>query len=122
MEEKTRVKIRLCKVANADHRLSHRIYAHTYHYPDTICCASAFQDLPDKHLYAILAHEVGHLITGPEAGEFQANQEANRYFKIKIRYKPQTRYGINLQVLSPEHIQKVIDALDVTDALDLIPF
>lgn len=61
--------------------------------------ARAFNDLPPRYSWAILAHEVGHLIAGPEGSEEDADRMAEHFFHIKIRYED-SLYGKDMQAVS----------------------
>ncbi len=91
-------RIRICPVANLEHKISKRQYAHTYHYPNVICVAEDFLDLPDEHYYGILYHEIGHLLAGPEGGEKDADRAVLKTMGIKIKYKD-SKYGDNLEYI-----------------------
>lgn len=87
-----------CPVANAEHKLSKRQYAHVRHHKDNIICvAHAIWTLPDSHLFGVLAHEIGHLISG--GGERAADNIMLKKHGIKIQYAS-TDYGDNLQYLN----------------------
>lgn len=90
--------IKECQVANIEHELSKRQYAHVNHHEDNIICiANAIWSLPDSHLLGVLAHEVGHLISG--GGEKAADNIMLKKYGIKIQYAS-TDYGDNLQYLN----------------------
>lgn len=110
-----KLKIVTCPVAEKDHALSVRQYAHTMHRPQTICVAEAFWALPERHFFALLAHELGHVLAaeaGLESTEKEADQAAEKYFGIKILYK-ETRYGHRLQTLEPEDVVIVKESYEV---------
>lgn len=87
--------IKECQVANIEHRMSKRQYAHVRHHKDNIICvAHAIWSLPDSHLLGVLAHEIGHLISG--GGERAADSIMLEKYGIKIQYAS-TDYGDNLQ-------------------------
>jgi hypothetical protein len=86
----------LCKKADQEHRRNKRQYAHTFHYKNCVCLARAFANLPAKHQDAIVLHEVGHLIAGPNATEEEANKAIEDRTGITITYAD-TRYGKDLE-------------------------
>lgn len=106
------LKIKFCRLADKDHKRSKRQYAHTYHYPWTICFAKAAKNLKPREFAAIFAHEIGHLLAGPGDGlphaavERAANRAANEYFGTKIRYRDSGR-GRRVQVLSRSDFLKI---------------
>lgn len=63
-------------------------------------------NLPNIHRYALLLHEIGHLLAGPNKGEAAADKAAYDYSGIHIRYR-NSKYGKMLET---------IDSSDVTDA------
>jgi hypothetical protein len=79
--------VRLCCEADGAHDLSKRQYAHTFHHKNVICIAKAFNDLPQTWQFAILLHEVGHLLAGPNSSEDGANKAVEKKSGIPIRYK-----------------------------------
>lgn len=97
-------KIRVCPLANSDHKKNKRLYAHVDHRKDTICVARAIWGLPDKHFYAIFAHEVGHLIS-PKKGEAEANEAMLNAYGIEIKYKDSAKWGDNLEYLEPKDVK-----------------
>ena len=90
------LRVKVCREADAEHRKSIRQYAHTMHYPNTICIADAFYDLPEKHKIGIVLHELGHLM-GAEA-EDDADNIIWEVFQIKL-YRKHSRYGRNLETV-----------------------
>jgi hypothetical protein len=96
-------KIRECPLAKSDHKKDKRLYAHVDHHKDTICVAKAIWRLPEKHFYAIFAHEIGHLIS-PKKGEAEANEAMHKAYGITIRYKD-SKWGDNLEYLDPKDIK-----------------
>jgi hypothetical protein len=86
-------------MADREHELDPRYYAHTFHRSGVICVARAFDSLPLSHYWAILAHEVGHLLAGPEGDEEDADALASEYFGITIKYST-TEHGEDLQTVS----------------------
>lgn len=105
-----RVTVRLCQLADKDHQRSKRTYAHTYHRSSVVCVARAFNDLPPRYSWAILAHEVGHLIAGPEGSEEDADRMAEEFFKITMRYHD-SEYGKSLQTVSISDAQRISKTL-----------
>jgi hypothetical protein len=79
--------VKLCPLANAEHAKRQRQYAHTFHHKNEICIANAFNDLPQTWQFAILLHEVGHLLAGPNASEGAANKAIEKETGIPIKYK-----------------------------------
>lgn len=97
---KKMITVRRCEIADKDHKHSLRQYAHTYHHNNVICIARAWMDLPIDNQMGILAHEIGHLISGVgDHTELEADKVANKFFGIHIRYKG-SEYGEHLQYLS----------------------
>lgn len=106
MVMKSSLKIRLCKVAEKDHRHSGRQYAHVNHLPGAICVCRAIWGLPDSHLAGVLAHEIGHLLADNWSEE-AADDAVNKAFGITIKYAS-TDFGDNLQYLQKEDIIKFL--------------
>lgn len=102
------IKIKHCKLAQADHDESVRQYAHTFHKKNVICMCKELNALPNKHYWAIIAHEIGHLIAGHRGSEKTADKAANKFFGIKIYYTD-SKYGKKLQTLSKKDIQTVAE-------------
>lgn len=103
------LKLKICKVADKDHKESLRQYAHVYHKKDVICVAPSFFRLPLEHQTGLIAHEVGHLLAGEsEDREYKADEAANSFFKIKIKYKD-SPYGERLQYLTVKESRNVLD-------------
>jgi hypothetical protein len=89
---------RYCQKAEKEHEKSQRQYAHTFHYPDTVCVCSALWELPKKHRDAILLHEIGHLIVGKDGTEAEANKAIEEVTGKKIHYV-HSSYGQHLEIL-----------------------
>ena|SRR5215813_6703139 len=87
-----------CKAADNEHRKQKRQYAHTYHFPKTICTSRALWKLPKAHRDAILMHEIGHLIAGKDASEAQANKAIENSTGMHIEYVD-SPYGKQLERL-----------------------
>jgi hypothetical protein len=100
-----KISVKICEIAEQDHRKKMRWYSHTYCKPNTICVSSAFLNLPEAYQVGILVHEVGHLLTEPDATEKEADRAANKYFGVRIKHK-NTPFGKNLQCLFPKEISK----------------
>jgi hypothetical protein len=90
-----------CRIAQRDHEENRRQYAHTFHYPGTICLAREFWELPKEFRDGILLHEIGHMLAGPEGTEAEATEAAERFFGVEIRYVD-SPYGKNLERLTWE--------------------
>lgn len=90
------VKWRHCAIADRDHRENIRNYAHTYHYPRTICLAEAFWELPREYRDGIILHEIGHLLAGPQGSEADANRAAEEWSGSRIQYVD-SPYGRRLE-------------------------
>lgn len=104
------VRVRYCAEANAEHRKSFRQYAHTYHFPNTICLSDAFDRLSDQWKLAILLHECGHLLVGYEGTEKDANRAIKNSTGIKITYRD-GHFGKRLEWISRDDVpraQKVL--------------
>lgn len=96
------VLVRICRDADATHRESLRAYGHTFcgQAPEgAICVSSAFLGLPPGHQAGVLAHEVGHLLAGPRAGEEAADRALEAETGIRVQYRD-GRHGRCLQWLS----------------------
>lgn len=84
----TRFVVRICREADSTHRESLRAYAHTFHRPSPmICVSSAFFGLPVGHACGVLAHEIGHLLAGPKAGEEAADRAFEEATGVRIQYR-----------------------------------
>ena len=90
------VALRHCLEADKEHGENRRQYAHTFHYPQTICLADAFWSLPKKHRDGIILHELGHLLAGVEASEDAANEAVEDSTGARIEYV-NSRWGPNLE-------------------------
>ena len=90
------VRWRHCAIAESDHRKDVRNYAHTYHYPHTICFAKAFWKLPREYRDGIILHEIGHLLAGPEGSESDANDAVFDWSGARIEYVD-SPYGRRLE-------------------------
>ena len=99
-----------CRLLDSDRKASCkngkcRAYAHTFHKPgNTICIHPGLFYLPIGHQYGIIAHEVGHLLAGSDAGEVGADRAAEKQYGIKIRYRSEKR----IQWLSAADTKKFI--------------
>jgi hypothetical protein len=81
------VKLRHCREADTEHERSFRQYAHTFHYPNTVCFAEAFCSLSERWQLAILLHELGHLLAGYKGSEAAANAAIEKATGVHIHYK-----------------------------------
>lgn len=93
------VKWRHCAIAERDHRKDVRNYAHTYHYPQTICLAKDFWKLPREYRDGVLLHEIGHLLAGPDGSESDANDAVFDWAGAQIEYVD-SPFGKRLERLS----------------------
>lgn len=102
------VTVKLCALADADHRESWRQFAHSGHHENAVCYAKAAEhELTDAELIGTAAHELGHVVAAalglpehrrlPASGlhtppEVQAEADlvASDHFGIKIRYNART--------------------------------
>lgn len=100
------VKICFCGLADREHTRSKRQYAHTYHKRNVICFAQAANDLTEAQYWAILAHEVGHLLVGFEGSERDANTAANRFFGVRIFYRDSPQ-GKHLETASKRDVERI---------------
>jgi hypothetical protein len=100
--------VRRCDLADKEHNISKRQYAHTHHIKGSvICVAGAWVMLPFETEMGLIAHEVGHLLAGnTNHSEGEADRLADRFFKVTIIYK-NTVYGDRLQYLSHKDSMKV---------------
>jgi len=85
------VKHRYCPQCDHAHQESPRQYAHTAHFPGTICWAHAIIDLPVEHQIGICLHEYGHVIAGDrDQSEFDdeadADQAVLEELGVEIKY------------------------------------
>lgn len=106
-----KLRLRICNLANQEHQLSKRQYAHVGHVRDTICIANAFYRLPIQHRAALLAHEAGHVLArkyNKSDGEAVADRMAEQFFGVKIQYID-SKYGGQLEYLSPTQARKVLE-------------
>jgi hypothetical protein len=87
-------------VAEWEHEENRRQYAHTFHYPETICLVDAFWRLPKELRDGIMLHEFGHVIAGHDASEAEANSEIERITGTKI-FHVNSRYGERLEAVAP---------------------
>jgi len=108
------IRVELCKQADDEHRASIRQYAHTHHHDNVICFARAATNLTDNQFWAIMAHEIGHLIAGYEGSESDANRAANQFFGIKIRYRD-SKNGERLETITDKEARKVSRILSKMD-------
>ena len=76
-----------CAMADKENKIHPRQLAHVFHRPNTICVARAFDRLPTGFKLGLLAHECGHILGGPAAGEIRANNVAQDRLGLNIRYK-----------------------------------
>jgi hypothetical protein len=88
--------LRHCEEAEREHAENRRQYAHTFHFPETICIVEAFWRLPKRHRDGIILHEFGHLVAGPDASESEANEAVERLTGAVVRYV-NSRYGAHLE-------------------------
>lgn len=107
------IKLRLkhCKQADIEHELSKRQYAHVGHVYGAICVSNAFYKLPIQHQAALLAHEVGHVLSRRyqgRNGESNADQMAERYFGVKIKYID-SPHGDQLEYVTPSQARRVME-------------
>jgi hypothetical protein len=65
------ITVEVCDEADTLHEQVERQYAHVDHgtRDDVICVAEAINDLPDDNRFALLYHEVGHLVADLYEGE-----------------------------------------------------
>ncbi|MFH1399000.1 MAG: M48 family metalloprotease [Candidatus Woesearchaeota archaeon] len=103
---KSNLKIKLCRIAEKEHRSSRRQYAHVNHLPGVICVSKSIWELPDSHLSGVLAHEIGHLFASNWSEE-AADKATNKMFGITILYAS-TDFGENLQYLQRDDIMKFL--------------
>ena len=84
---------------------------HTFHKgPLVICAARASWHLPSTHLAGLIAHEIGHVISGPRGSEAAADLAAKARLSVTIRYKS-SRHGENLEWSEPHAAARLLDEL-----------
>jgi hypothetical protein len=106
-----RLDICLCQTAEKEHRRSERQYAHTFHYDGVICVCKAFWELPDRHLFGVLAHEIGHLLAGPHGSDNDADAAVHDAYWLKVRYTDTDRANparSSLEYLSLSDMSKFV--------------
>lgn len=106
--------VKHCPIADREHELAERYYAHTYHRSGVICVARAFYRLPHTHYWAILAHEAGHLLAGPDGDELDADLMAEDFFQITMGHTT-TEYGEDLQTVSLTDARTISRHTFITD-------
>ncbi len=89
------MRVKVCGKADKEHKQSKRQYAHTNHYPNTICISLAFYSLPLKIKLGIILHELGHLMG--EKNEDKADDIIHRAFDITIYRVDNIKFGENLE-------------------------
>lgn len=98
-----------CELADREHGRSRRQYAHTYHYGNEVICVSRhLHQLPDEHRLAILLHEIGHILAGPEGSEEDADAAAEADSGIPIYYID-SPYGAQLEYIDPEDVELAVE-------------
>jgi hypothetical protein len=53
-----------CHFCLIDNQKDPRVFAHTRHIPNTVCVHPHLDQLPPSHIRGILAHEIGHILSG----------------------------------------------------------
>ena len=89
-------KLKICSIANKEHKKSIRQYAHVGCRKDTICVAKEYYKLPGRIQLGILYHELGH-IAGAH-GEAEADRLAERIYGVRIS-RIDTVYGDHLEYI-----------------------
>lgn len=98
-----------CELADREHGRSRRQYAHTYHYGDEVICVSRYlYYLPDEHRLAILLHEIGHILAGPDGSEEDADATIEADSGIPIYYID-SPYGARLEYIDPEDVDLAVE-------------
>lgn len=96
------ITVRVCDGADRTRTGSRRAYAHTFcKKGPVVCVASEFFGLPAGHRDGIMAHELGHLMAGPDADEEAADRAFEAATGVRVRYKDGV-HGRCLQWLSPK--------------------
>jgi len=104
-----RTRLRHCAIADRDHKRKWRQFAHSNHYPMTVCFAlDAERELTDAELRGLVGHELSHVVgetlgfpehkkkrrgTGsgtPVAIQAEADWLATRVLGFKLRYNART--------------------------------
>lgn len=93
-----KVYIEHCLLADKQHKISKRQYAHVFHKPkdNIICVAKAFYSLPYRFKMGLILHELGHLAGA--TGEKQADKLATELFGIEVK-REDSKYGDNLETI-----------------------
>lgn len=93
------IELRNCRLAEDDHRQKNRWFAHTWHIcsSNIVCVCRDLESLPDEHKFGILLHEIGHLLTGPQAPERAADQAVLEDLGVWIRYRDLSRDARKVQ-------------------------
>ena len=81
------IHVRRCALADRHHRKSLRAYMHVNHVADplVICYAAATSKLPRKNILGLLAHEIGHIMSGA-ASQAVADDTALFLFGVPVLY------------------------------------
>jgi len=114
MSEPRQYPVRVCPLADSEHRGAKRQYAHVFHRPGGICVARAFHRLPRGRKLAVLLHEAGHLWAGPRGGEDAANRAAKTHTGVTVFYRDAGKHGEELEWIEPKDEGRAARALGVT--------
>ena len=105
-----------CHIAERDHTLSMRQFAHTNHHPHMICVAANIGRLHDRFLYGVLAHEMGHLLSfmlWEDFTEDGADEAAAEFLGLEIQYQG----PLNLEAISCPEIHRIKSYLPAEEVI-----
>jgi len=76
-----------CHLCDEEHRASDRQFMHVFHHPKVVCVSSSGLCRLSSHQFCgLVCHELGHMLAGKRASEERADQAAEAFFRVKIRY------------------------------------
>jgi len=96
----------MCPELYKDHEAKERYVAHAFHHPNAICVHPAMDDLEMPTVAGIIAHEVGHVMSGVDdegSAEPAADQWVLDNLGLDVRYRP----GDTLQFLDDVDMDKL---------------
>ncbi len=81
----TKIPVRYCKEVTADNARNPRNLAHVGHYRNAVCVAPALFEFPPNYVYAVLLHELGHMVkAGKPHSERDADQLGGALARVRI--------------------------------------
>src|SRR5271157_5521159 len=105
--------IEICPLAEKEHKKSHRQYAHTLHFDNTICISKELLELPFGYVCGLILHEFGHLnLQDIQHEELDADLAGGSLAGVVIERRSTDSYGEYLEHVRESDLEKAKEYIE----------